>query len=43
MDEPGIAWQRIAEKILTDSETYAHNLAGVRREGRGLYPHVMGG
>ena len=42
IDERGIARQRIAEQILPDAQPHADDLAGLRREGRRLDPHVVG-
>ena len=43
IDERGIARQRIAEEVLPDAQPHADDLAGFRREGRRLDPHVVGG
>ena len=43
IDERGIARQRIAEQVLPDAQSHADDLAGLRREGRRLDPHVVGG
>ena len=42
IDERGIARQRIAEQVLPDTQPHADDLAGLRREGRRLDPHVVG-
>ena len=42
IDERGIARQWIAEEVLPDTQPHADDLAGFRREGRRLDPHVVG-
>src|SRR5437867_13058445 len=41
IDERGIAWHWIAEEVLPDTQSHAHDLARFRREGRRLDPQVV--